>query len=137
MGQGVKILVEIDGLHDQYLSQQELFLQSAAASRRSMVDGDTSTDGNDTSTVDSGTSTVDGCILMVDGYTLIVGGNIRTIDDSILTACRRQHSDVRRWHPNSRRRRLRARQPTAIPWPSAVGKLTCSRAQAVPRQSRG
>jgi hypothetical protein len=109
MGQGVKILVEIDGLHDQYLSQQELFLQSAAASRRSMVDGDTSTDGNDTSTVDSGTlrvsggtSTVDDCILMVDGYTLIVGDNIRTIDDSTLTACRRQHSDVPRWHPNSR-----------------------------------
>jgi hypothetical protein len=89
MWQGVKILVEIDGLHDQYLSQQELFLQSAAASERSMVDGDTSMDGNDTSTVDSGTlrvggdtSTVDGCIVMLHP------------DDWW------QHSDDRRQHPD-------------------------------------
>jgi hypothetical protein len=92
VGQDVKIFIEIDGLHDQYLSQQELFRQSATTSQQPTVEGDISTNGSGTSTVEGGilrvsggNSTVDGCTLTVDGYTLIVGGDIQTIEDSTLT----------------------------------------------------
>jgi hypothetical protein len=84
VGQDVQILVEIDGLHDQYLSQQELFRQSATTSQQPTVEGDTSMNGSGTSTVNGGTLRVGGDNSTVDGYTLTVGSDIRTIDDSTL-----------------------------------------------------
>jgi hypothetical protein len=125
-GAGVKIhYIEIDGLHDKYLSQREPFRQSAAASQRPtvggdtlMVDGNTSTDGSVTSTVDAGTSMVDGCTLTVNGYIPMVGGNTWTVDNSTLTTDNSTHIDE---DINT--------LTTIIPSIEILGPITRSRAQ--------
>jgi hypothetical protein len=105
-GAGVKIhYVEINDLHDQYLSQWEPFRQSAAASRRSAIGDGTLTVDGDTSTDDSDTSTVDGSTIRVCGDTSMV--NWRHLNKCWwLPNRRRPHPNQRWWHLNSWQRRL-------------------------------
>jgi hypothetical protein len=67
---GMKIhYVEINGLHDQHLSQREPFWQSVVPSQRPVVGGNTLMVDDDTLTDDSGALTVDDDTSMVNSCT--------------------------------------------------------------------